>query len=173
MKLKPGETNYELDLALEGQIGEGDLTEDEDVYTPKPDIERLPPPNQLGSEPLREEIDLTVRSLAQILFFMSQGVDVPMEHVNQGLLVMTVDPSGLVFDWQQPLGGLFHVQSCKHKPHQAAVAVKYRGHWFYVDDRDADSKSTFLMLDQLVDLQARVGGSNKAPVLTLPVGPGP
>jgi hypothetical protein len=170
MRLERDRDSYELDLALEGQVGEGDITEDEDVYSPKPDIERLPPPNQV--QQLREEIDLTVRSLAQVLFFMSQGVEVPFDHINKGNVVVTVDPSGMVFDWQQVLGGIFQVRSCRHKPHNAAVAVKYRGYWFYIDDRDADSKSTFLMIDQLVDLQARAGGSSRAPVLTLPVSAG-
>ena len=37
---------------------------------------------------------------------------------------------------------------------QAAAAVRFRGHWFYIADDDQDSKSTLLLLDQLFALQA-------------------
>ena len=55
------------------------------------------------------------------------------------------------------------------KPACAAVAVKYRGYWFYIDDRDHSSKATFALLMQLFELRAG-GGPGKGPVLTLPVG---
>ncbi|UCG16782.1 MAG: hypothetical protein JSV19_01855 [Phycisphaerales bacterium] len=52
---------------------------------------------------------------------------------------------------------------------ESAVAVRYRGYWFYIDDTDLHSKSTFALLRQLFSLPA---GQFKgaAPVLTLPVG---
>lgn len=44
-----------------------------------------------------------------------------------------------------------------------------RGSWFYIDDSDLDSKSTFSMLMQLFALQS--GNSDgMTPVLTIPVG---
>ena len=48
------------------------------------------------------------------------------------------------------------------------VRLKYRNHWFYIDDSDLTSKSTFSLLMQLFALQA---GEIKAsgPVFTLPV----
>jgi hypothetical protein len=52
---------------------------------------------------------------------------------------------------------------------QAAVAVQYRGSWFYIDDADLGSKATFSLLSQLFALQAgKVAGI--APLLTLPLG---
>jgi hypothetical protein len=49
------------------------------------------------------------------------------------------------------------------------VAVRYRDHWFYIDDRDADSKTTFglMMIMTRVNLLGTRGGG---PALTLPVG---
>jgi hypothetical protein len=51
----------------------------------------------------------------------------------------------------------------------AAVRTRYRGSWFYIDDSDLDSKSTFTLLGQLTNLQAGDLPST-APLLTLPVG---
>jgi len=49
------------------------------------------------------------------------------------------------------------------------VAVFYRRSWFYIDDSDLDSKSTFSMLGQVFALQS--GDVEKmTPVLTLPIG---
>jgi hypothetical protein len=66
---------------------------------------------------------------------------------------------------------LFTVRSVKQhcRPDHAHVAVRYHGWWFYIDDRDQASKTTFSLLLPLtrVDL---VGARKTAPVLTLPVG---
>jgi hypothetical protein len=76
-----------------------------------------------------------------------------------------------VFDWQEVLGGLFKVCNAKqiHRPKSAFVAVKYRGHWFYIDDSDQDTKVTFSLLLTMTRANL-VGASKEGPVLTLPVG---
>jgi hypothetical protein len=104
------------------------------------------------------------------MFFLSNGVDVPMAHVAKGLVTITINDQGCPFDWQQVLGNRFRVLTSKHRPHQAAVAVKYRGHWFYIDDRDHTSKSTFMLLRKIFALQVQAGGAESLPVLTLPIG---
>ena len=40
------------------------------------------------------------------------------------------------------------------RPDRAFVSVHYRGHWFYIDDADLDSKTTFDLLPHLVSLQS-------------------
>ena len=46
--------------------------------------------------------------------------------------------------------------------------MRYRGHTFWIDDADLDSKSTFTMLNLVLALQAgEVPGGG--PILTLPV----
>jgi hypothetical protein len=80
-----------------------------------------------------------------------------------------------VFDWRQVTDGLFTVKAVcqKKRPACAAVAVFLRGYWFYIDDTDHATKSTFNLLRpaRRLDLGAtaveRRGGG---PVLTLPVG---
>jgi hypothetical protein len=115
-------------------------------------------------------LHVTPRSTIQALYYLSRGVDVPLEHAACGVAPVTVGPDGEVFDWTLVTQGLFLVRACKqhHRPEHAQVAVRYRGYWFYIDDRDQDTKATFSLVAHLVRLnvaERRAGG----PVLTLPV----
>jgi hypothetical protein len=100
-------------------------------------------------------------------------VEVPLEHLNSGLVRPSVDAEGRVFDSRELTRGLFEVHVCKgHKPPASAyVAVKYRAYWYYIDDADQESKTTLALMIQLSRLdftrrQRTAGG----PILTLPVG---
>ena len=116
-------------------------------------------------------LDLETRSLLQVLFFVSHGVNVPADHITSGVAPQTVEPDGRAFDWQQVLGGLFKVCHAKGKkaPECAHVAVRYEGYWFYIDQRDRDSMSTFHLLVELsrLELGAKAGST---PLLTIPLG---
>jgi hypothetical protein len=117
------------------------------------------------------ELRATLRSTAQVYYYLANGIEVPPEHLRCGLVHPPVDDGGEVFDGRAVTRGLFEVHSCKgfKPPHTAFVAVKYRGYWFYLDDRDEASKATFALVLQLSRLdfgRQHVGG----PVLTLPVG---
>ena len=115
-------------------------------------------------------LSLEPRSLIGILYYLSHAIRVPPEHESCGLTSVTTDEYGNVFDWATLTGDLLLVESSKKKPRCAAVAVKYRGVWFYIDDRDQQSKSTFTLLSALFELQAGGGAKGTRPVLTLPVG---
>jgi len=73
------------------------------------------------------------------------------------------------YELREVTGGLMHIHSSRQEPKNAYVAVRYRGNWFYIDDSDLTSKSTFSLLTQLFALQT---GEIKStgPILTLPVG---
>jgi hypothetical protein len=116
-------------------------------------------------------LDLETRSLLQVLFFVSHGIDVPSEHVQAGKVPMTCNPDGTAFDWQQVMNGLFRVHSTKSKkrPEEAYVAVFYEGYWYYIDKRDRDTKATFALLLEVSRLELQSSESN-APLLTLPLG---
>src|SRR5262249_12916172 len=90
-----------------------------------------------------ELLDLETRSLFQVLFFVSHGVDVPRADLAPGIAPVT---NG--FNWDEVLGGLFKVYSCagKKPPVNAHVAICYQGHWFYIDESDRDTKATFALL---------------------------
>jgi len=51
------------------------------------------------------------------------------------------------------------------------VKVRHRGWWFYIEDTDLNTKSTFLLLVQLFNLQAGQI-TTIAPALTIPVSGG-
>jgi len=114
-------------------------------------------------------ISLRPRSFAGVLYFLSQAVEVPQADVEAGRVTVTRDADGNVFDWTRVTAGLMRIRSNGSPPANAAVAVQYRGSWFFIDDSDLDSKSTFSMLAQLYSLQAG-GSAGLTPVLTLPVG---
>jgi hypothetical protein len=121
-----------------------------------------------------DKLDLETRSLLQVLFFAAQGVDVPPEHAASGVAPQTLGPDGQVFDSRQVVDGLFRVcwAAGKKPPAGAHVAVCYRGYWFYIDERDRDTKATFALLVELSRLQLSTDKAGQAPVLTLPIGGG-
>lgn len=117
-----------------------------------------------------KEIDIKVRSLSGIEFYLSHGVQVPEEHIMQNKVQITKTADGEVFDWGSIFGDLFQIQSSRQEPSEDIAAVKcfWRGYWFYIDDTDIESKNTFMLLNQITALQS--GAMDKSgPLLTLPV----
>jgi len=113
-------------------------------------------------------IAIVPRSMSAALFYISQGVVPPEHDVRAGRTTTTLTADGEVFDWMQMLGDLFQVRSSQATPKDAYIAVRYRGTWFYIDDRDLTTKSTFFMVRQLLALQSgEVRGTG--PILTLPI----
>jgi len=125
------------------------------TFTPKP------------NEP--DQIRVVTRSLLGIMFYLSQSVEVPQQDIRAGKVTQTLKASGEVFDWSEVTGQLFRVQSQSSYPESTMLMVYYRDSWFYIDDSDLASKSTFSLLSQIFSLQA---GKIKdtTPLLTLPVG---
>jgi hypothetical protein len=118
----------------------------------------------------RDELHVAVRmrSLFSVLFYLSQAVEVPGEHARAGLVTVTRGDKGDPFEWQSMFGGVFRVRTSSGSPDGAYVKVRHRGAWFYIADADLESKSTFMLLSELFNLQA--GTSPVAPpALTLPL----
>lgn len=116
----------------------------------------------------KDALGLEMRSLTGIYFFLSHGVQVPDQDASLGWITTTLDADGEPFDWSNVLGDIFEVRFHTERPANAAVAVEYRGRWFYIDNADRSSKYTFMLLRQLSDLQS--GKTERAgPLLTLPV----
>jgi hypothetical protein len=133
----------------------------------------VPDPSQFPGPP-SAELRVETRSTSQVFFFLANGVEVPAEHLRCGVAQAAVDAEGKVFDNREVTQGLFAAHTCKGccPPAHAYVAVKYRGYWYYLDDRDAASKATFDLVLQLSRLDfghPRLGGG-QGPQLTLPVG---
>jgi hypothetical protein len=130
-----------------------------------------PFPANLPAEGLTR-LDLETRSLLQALYYVSHGIEIPPEHMAQGLVTVTRDQAGQIYDWPQMLSGLFRVHSAKaqERPPGAHVATQYHGYWFYIDETDQDTKSTFSLLMELGRLELAGSKSGPGPVLTLPLG---
>ena len=96
----------------------------------------------------------------------------PAPHAVSGIAPQTAGVDGVAFDWDAVLGGLFKVRCAegKHPPACAHVAVRHKGYWFYIDERDRDTKATFALLLELSRLQLSTDKGGSGPVLTLPIG---
>ena len=62
---------------------------------------------------------------------------------------------------------LLRVRWSDSAPDDAHVAVKYRDGWFWIDDRDHDSKAAFNFLMLLFSL-TETGTTQTAPIVTVP-----
>ena len=127
------------------------------------------PVGVIARESNADGIDLRFRSFSGVMYFLSQSVQVPDEDVAAGRVTVTMDETGRPFDWQQVTEGLLAIKSSAQQPENASVAINYRDKWFYIDDSDLESKSTFMLLGQVYQLQAG-NAKSAAPMLTLPVG---
>ncbi|WP_435018849.1 hypothetical protein TA3x_000836 [Tundrisphaera sp. TA3] len=123
----------------------------------------------LEALPVEDTIYLNLRSVLQIMTFLSKGVCVPEEHARDGTAPMTPDIDGRPFDWTSVTAGQFFVASQKRRPADAEVAIQYRGYWFYIPRQDVNSRSVLAVLEIIFSLQE---SDEKAagPVLTLPTG---
>ncbi len=99
-------------------------------------------------------IAITTRAMTGVLYYLSQGVQVPASDENAGRVTRTHTASGEPFDWNHVLRGVFSIETAPARPDDAAVAVPYRGSWFYIRDTDLQSKTSFSLLAQLMTLQA-------------------
>ncbi|MDR2372152.1 MAG: hypothetical protein LBD60_03330 [Puniceicoccales bacterium] len=115
--------------------------------------------------------NLTVRtrSVMEVLFYLSHAVNVPQKDIDAGLVMKTSDENGAIFDWSRHLSGEWIAINCtegRQRPENAFVSVFYRRKWFFIADNDLNSKSTFIFLNYLFNLQS---GNPKAfvPALTV------
>ena len=118
-----------------------------------------------------DAIYLNMRSILQVMTFLSKGVCVPEDHVRSGVAPTTPGPNGLPFDWTRVTGGNFFVHSQKHRPRESEVAVEYRGYWFSIASNDTNSRAVLAILEILFSLQESEGSKSAGPpLLTVPVG---
>jgi len=106
-------------------------------------------------------IGLTTRAVYELVEVMSAAVEVPEPHQREGVAV-SFPPLGLV-------GQNLHVRSSEKRPDTASVVVKYRDYWFYIDDRDVETKLYFKLVGALWASTMAESAHAKAPMLTVPV----
>ena len=120
-----------------------------------------------GSLPKDEqEIAILSRSMLEILQELGAYIQVPEIHAAERRVIgnFAVDA-----DIAAGVVPLMHVYSSKEKSTDAFVSVRYRDHWFWIDDRDFQSKRFFSFLMFLFSL-AETGSSVEAPAVTISAG---
>ncbi len=112
------------------------------------------------------EIAMLSRSMLQIMILLATQVEVPAEHVEEGRTIPALDQGGAArADWTK----LIDIRNGPEKPATAFTAVRYRDHWFWIDDRDFASKRTFAFVMILFSL-TETGGKEALPLVTIPAG---
>ena len=107
-------------------------------------------------------VAISTRSTFGIIEILRGTIEIPKEHANAGIAINYPTP-GLA-------GKNIRVHSSKDKPNGAAVAVKHRGYWFYIDETDMHTKLFYVMVRTLWSVSIAAGSDlSAAPVLTIPV----
>ena len=107
-------------------------------------------------------IAISTRSTVDLIQMLTASIEIPQDHADAGMII-NYPPMGFA-------GKNIHIHSSKEKPDQAAVAVKYRGYWFYIDDTDIQTKMFYRDLRSIWALSiATAADQGVAPVLTIPV----
>jgi hypothetical protein len=106
------------------------------------------------------DLRLKTRSVLGSMAWMANAVTVPSAHAD---VVPTVAPGAVP-------GSMMDIRVADRPVEGAFLSVEHRGHWFYIDDRDLDSKRTLGLLTSLLRLSISAGGAQTVPVLTLPLG---
>jgi hypothetical protein len=119
-----------------------------------------------GSAPTAaNEIAILTRSIMEIIVEMASRIDVPEEHVAEGRTYATLPEVGSGAGQVPPFS---RVYTGKEKPAHAFAAIRNRGHWYWIDDRDRLSKIHFTFLMVLFSL-TETGTPPQAPLITVPI----
>ena len=120
----------------------------------------------LQPDPNCDKIVLQTRSILEVLDMLSQFIEVPTEDLDRA-------SANTLFG--QPLNGpkdknkhYFKIYFSKERPSDAFVKIWQHDYWFYIDDKDIDSKIVFSSTAGILSM-AETGPAQGAPVLTLPV----
>jgi hypothetical protein len=107
-------------------------------------------------------IAISTRSTFDLIQILRAAIEIPQEHASEGLAINYPAP-GLA-------GKDIHIHASKDKPERAAIAIKHRGYWFYIDDTDMNTKLFYDMVRTLWSVSIASSADQKAaPVLTIPV----
>ena len=107
-------------------------------------------------------IAISTRSTYDLIEILRAAIEIPQEHDSTGLAIC-YPTMGLA-------GKNLRIHASKDKPVQAAVAVKHRGYWFYIDDTDMQTKLFYALVRTLWSVSIATGADQRtAPVLTIPV----
>jgi hypothetical protein len=110
-----------------------------------------------------QEIAIQTRSMMQVLADFGSYIEVPASDIAEGRVY--APQTNAVSEKLFP--ALLRVRWSESPPADAHVSVKYRDGWFWIDDRDHDSKTAFTFLMLLFSL-TETGTTQTAPIVTVP-----
>jgi len=117
-----------------------------------------------GSYPENDkEIAILTRSILQVLIDVASYIDVPEADLTEGRVYnLRRTP-----EQERMFPPLLNVRHGSSSPDDAYVSIRYRNQWFWIDDRDQQSKSMFNSLLLLFSL-TETSQPLAAPVVTIP-----
>jgi hypothetical protein len=123
----------------------------------------------LADDP-RPEIKMRMRSFYSVLNLLAFGINVPPKDEEERRAFTKASYDQAVREGRAvDISDKFVVHSSGEYPANAFVAVKHRGSWFYVDDRDYASKSFLNAVYDLFNMEITPSGGGGGPILTVPV----
>ncbi len=110
------------------------------------------------------EIAILSRSVLQVIIGLASYIEVPEAHIAEkralpGPVAEEVDGTRVP--------PLIRIRSSSVRPVDAFVAIPYRDHWFWIDDKDVQSKGLFSFLEFVLNL-VDTGIKEGMPVVTIP-----
>jgi hypothetical protein len=103
------------------------------------------------------QIMVQTHSIMEMLANISWYIDVPDEHITEGRTLSTFIP-------ENP--DLIHIRVDSEKPDYAFLSIKFRDYWYYIDDRDVQSKNTFAVMQILMSM-ANDGSGSVGPLISI------
>jgi hypothetical protein len=108
------------------------------------------------------ELAVSSRSMLQVMAAFASYMDVPEAHVKDGSVV--AGPSGDVRPERQE--GV-RIRSGKDRPADAFAAVRYRDHWYWIDNGNLLAKRALSAVMYFFTL-ADTGDTGRLPLITIP-----
>lgn len=105
----------------------------------------------------KKEIVMQTHSIMEMLSNISWYIEVPEDHIAEGRTLSTFRPDD---------PDLIHIRVADARPTNAFQAIEYRGHWYYIDDRDVKSKNTFTVMQILMSM-AKDGSGSVGPLISI------
>jgi hypothetical protein len=109
------------------------------------------------------EIAMLSRSILQILIDTASYIDVPEADLKEGS-VYTLQRSA---EQKRMFPQLIYIHCGPSAPGNAFVSVQYRGQWFWIEDRDIQSKAMLNFIMLMFSL-TETGTAQAAPLVTVP-----
>ena len=114
-----------------------------------------------------KEIAILSRSILEILVDLAANIEVPPQHVEQQRVMPTMPVEQTAEG--TPIAPLIRIHSSPSPPKDSFSRIRYRQHWYWIDDRDLRSKSLFTFLMFIFSL-TETQGKEGAPIVTIPAG---